>query len=319
MEQGFKVKVAAIHAEALDTNAYELVLPDGSDLPAFEAGAHIDVFLPGIPARQYSLCNDPLERKRYVIGVLLAENTRGGSKALHERVHVGDLLDISAPKNHFALVPGARRTILLAGGIGVTPILSMAEALSRMGADFTLHYACRTKARAAFLERIEAAPYAARTHLWLDDVSGQTLDLAAVLGQPSPDAHVYICGPGGLLEAARKIAAEQGWPSGNVHFEYFSGSVEQHDTDTAFELEIAETGKVITVGKDQSVLAALLECGIDIPCSCEEGVCGMCLTTVVSGTPDHRDKYLTDAEQARNDSFMPCCSRAKSTRLVISI
>ncbi len=319
MDQKLKVKVAARHVEALDINSFELVLPDGSDLPAFEAGAHIDVFLPGLPARQYSLCNDPIERKRYVIAVLRAEDSRGGSRTLADSVQVGDMLDIGVPKNHFALVGNAGHTLLLAGGIGVTPLLCMAETLARKGADFALHYASRTKARAAFLDRIEAAPYAPQARLWFDDTPGQTLDLPGVLDNPSPDTHLYICGPTGLLEAARKIATEQGWSSDNVHYEYFSGSVEHNDTDTAFELEIAETGKVITVARDQSVLAALQECGFDIPCSCEEGVCGMCLTTVVSGTPDHRDMYLTEAERARNDSFMPCCSRSRSKRLVISV
>ncbi|HSV79889.1 MAG TPA: PDR/VanB family oxidoreductase [Ramlibacter sp.] len=319
MQATFSVKVAAKNLEASDICSFELTARDGQVLPTFEAGAHIDVFLPSQPARQYSLCNDPTETHRYVIGVLRAEDSRGVSRALHDDIEAGMLLDISSPKNHFGLVPAAGRTLLLAGGIGVTPILSMAEALCRQGANFELHYACRTRARAAFLDRIAAAPYAGRTHFWFDDEHGKPLDLPELLTHPSADDHVYICGPTGLLEAARKAAHEAGWNPDHVHYEYFSGGVLQTESDTEFELEVAETGQVVTVAKSQSALDALLECGIDIPCSCEEGVCGMCLTAVRSGTPDHRDKFLTDAERARNDSFMPCCSRAKSGRLVISL
>lgn len=319
MEQRINVKVAAKSREAIDISSFELVLPDGGELPKFEAGAHIEIFLPGQTVRQYSLCNDPIERKRYVIGVLRAEDSRGVSRALHDTVQQGDMLEISAPKNHFALAPKASRSVLLAGGIGVTPILGMAETLSRQGADFTLHYACRSMARAAFLQRIETASYAPRANMRFDDVPGQALDLATALANPEPEAHVYICGPEGLLKAARKVAAELGWPLENVHYEYFSSAVEHLDTDGGFEMEIAATGEVIRVGKNQTALAALLECGIDIPCSCEEGVCGMCMTSVVTGTPDHRDKFLTEAERHRNDTFMPCCSRSKSARLVISV
>jgi len=318
MQFKFKVKVAAKRLEALDVHSYDLVSVDGEALPKFEAGAHVDVFLPDLPARQYSLCNDPQEGDHYTIGVLRAENSRGVSRAMYEDVQVGDLLEIGAPKNHFPLV-AATRTILLAGGIGITPLLAMAERLYRTGAQFELNYACRTRSRAAFLDRVALGPYADRCRLWFDDVSGQSLDLKAVLAHPAPGTHLYICGPTGLLEAARSVAAAQGWPASHVHFEYFSGEVQKLESDCPFDVEIAETGEVIHVDAGTSALQALHARGVDIPCSCEEGVCGMCQTNVVTGTPDHRDHYLTEEERARNDTFMPCCSRSKTQRIVISL
>lgn len=319
MQTNFQVKVVAKRGEAEDIASFELAFPDGGELPAFEAGAHIDVVAPGQVVRQYSLCNDPAERHRYLIGVLRAPDSRGGSQAIHDGIHVGDLLQISCPKNNFALVPQARKTLLLAGGIGVTPLLSMADTLFRQGANFEFHYACRSRSRAAFLTRLATAAYTPRVNLWFDDAPGKSLDLGALLTSPELGTHVYICGPKGLLEAARRVAAEHGWDPDNVHFEYFSGEVEHLDSDGAFEIEIEATGEVVQVGKGTTALNALMACGIEIPCSCEEGVCGMCMTTVVSGLPDHRDKFLTTVERARNDSFMPCCSRAKSARLVISL
>lgn len=315
-----RVRVAAIRTEAVDIASYELVRDDGHELPPFEAGAHIDIVLPGLPARQYSLCNRPGETRRYVIAVLKEANSRGGSRHLHEKVSVGDTLFISEPKNHFGLEPEARRTLLLAGGIGVTPLLAMAQALTAKGAAFEMHYCARSRDRMAFAKQLSDDCYRGRVHLHLDDgTDEQKLALGPLLESRQPGDHLYICGPSGFLDWVKSSALAAGWPEDAVHTEYFSGTVEQLETDSDFEIEVEETGHVVRVAKGQTALNAMLEAGIDVPNSCTEGVCGMCMTQVRDGVPDHRDQFLTAAERARNDVFMPCCSRAKTPRLVVSV
>ena len=313
------VRVVAVRKEATDIASFEFVRDDGQALPGFDAGAHVDVLLPGLPARQYSLCNPPGEMHRYLIAVLKEPQSRGGSRFLHEKVSVGDTLTISAPKNHFALDASAKRTLLLAGGIGVSPLLAMAEALSAADAPFTMHYCARSRDRMAFAEALSAERFRGRVHLHFSDgPAEQKLVLAPLLATRGEDEHVYICGPERFMNAAKSVALAAGWPEAAVHTEFFSGHVEQRDSDADFDIEIAETGQVITVSKGQTALDALLAAGIDVPNSCTEGVCGMCMTQVRDGIPDHRDQFLTAAERARNDAFMPCCSRAQTKRLLIS-
>lgn len=316
----FPVRVARKTVEALDICTFELVSPDGGALPPFAAGAHIDVEVkPGL-VRQYSLCNDPAESHRYLIGVLRDQASRGGSVGMHTGVDEGALINISAPKNHFALAHEAGRSLLLAGGIGVTPILCMAERLSSTGADFRMHYCTRSKDRTAFFGRIQDSAFADRVHFHFDDgAPDQKADLAALLATPDADTHLYVCGPGGFLDAVISTAKRLGWADGNIHFEYFSAPVDANAQSAAFEVQIASSGRVIPVAADRSVLLALADAGIELPYSCEQGVCGTCLTRVIDGTPDHRDAYLTDAEKAKNDQFLPCCSRARSPRLVLDL
>lgn len=314
-----EMRVAAIRREAEGILGFDLVPVAGTGLPPFTAGAHIDVMLPGLPARQYSLCNAPQDAHCYQIAVLREPASRGGSRYLHEQVKVGDRLMISAPKNHFELAPTPGHSLLIAGGIGVTPILAMAEALAARGDAFTLHYCARSQDRMAFAGRLAAAPYRDRVHVHLDDgPAQQRLQPDAVLASPRADDHLYICGPSGFLDWVKGAALTHGWPEDRIHTEYFSGTVDQRDSDCAFEIEIAGTGQLVTVAKGQTALDALLDAGIDVPNSCTEGVCGMCMTPVRAGTPDHRDQFLTAAERARNDCFMPCSSRALSGRLVIA-
>lgn len=313
------VRVASIRKEAEGIASFELVREDGQPLPAFEAGAHLDVVLPGLPVRQYSLCNAPVETHRYQIAVLKDPASRGGSRHLHEKVSKGDSLTVSAPKNHFALVPTRGRTLLLAGGIGVTPLLAMAETLSASGADYQLHYCARDRARLAFADRLAEERFRGHVHLHLDDgPEDQKLALGPLLAARGPQDHLYVCGPTGFIAWVKEAAQAAGWPEEAVHSEYFSGTVEMRDSDADFEIEVQETGQIVPVAKGQTALNALLDAGIDVPNSCTEGVCGMCMTRVVEGTPDHRDQFLTVAERAANDTFMPCCSRAKTPRLVIS-
>lgn len=305
--------------EALDIVSLELEAADGKALPAFSAGSHIDVHAgPGI-ARQYSLCNDPSERHRYVIGVLRDPNSRGGSAALHESVAVGDLIPISEPRNHFPLEP-AQRSILFAGGIGVTPILCMAERLSQIDARFELHYSARSQNRAAFVERIAASPFASRVHYHFDDgAAEQQLDVAGALGRPQPDTHIYVCGPSGYIELIRNMAETQGWDSSAVHSEYFSALPIDTSKDGSFQVRLASTGETFSVPAGIPVTHILADHGVHIPTSCEEGVCGTCVTRILDGIPEHRDYYFTARERARNDQFTPCCSRSLTATLVLDL
>ncbi|WP_343721831.1 PDR/VanB family oxidoreductase [Herbaspirillum seropedicae] len=314
-----QVKVAARREEAHDIIALELVAVDGAALPAFTAGAHIDVHLPGGLVRQYSLCNAPHEQHRYQIGVLRDVNSRGGSVAVHEALKLGDILTISTPRNQFALVP-AQHSLLLAGGIGVTPILCMAEALAAAGASFEMHYCARSPARQAFRERIAASGFAARVvHHYDDGEAAQKLDLDALLAQADPATHLYVCGPAGFIAHVVDTARARGWPEAQVHFEYFGTAPVKADGNGAFEVKLASSGQVYTIPPERTVIQVLCEHGVDVPVSCEQGICGTCLTRVLEGEPDHRDQYLTDEERAANDQFTPCCSRARSALLVLDL
>lgn len=315
-----EVRVARKAIDAVDICTFELVDVKGRPLPAFSAGSHIDVQLPGGLSRQYSLCNDPTESHRYLIGVLRDPSSRGGSQAMHDQVREGDVLQISAPKNHFALAHEARRSLLFAGGIGITPILCMAERLAVAQADFELHYCTRSRQRTAFYDRIRDAGFASRAHFHFDDGGPeQTLDIGHVLGDPQPGVHVYVCGPRGFMDAVLGAARSRGWPEPQLHYEFFSSDVAPAAGDTSFEVQLASSGRVIVVPVGKTVVQALAQAGIEVQTSCEQGVCGTCLTRVLDGTPDHRDMYLTPEEQAANDQFTPCCSRAKSARLVLDL
>jgi len=320
MSATLSVRVARRSVEAEGVVSFELVGADGRALPAFAAGSHVDVHVPGGPTRQYSLCNDPCETHRYLIAVLREPASRGGSAGMHDRVQPGDLLTISVPKNHFALAHDAGSHLLLAGGIGVTPLLCMAERLAHIGADFEMHYCARSRARMAFQARIEAAPYAARVRMHFDDgAQAQRLDLAAVLAGSRPDRHLYVCGPRGFMDAVLERARGMGWPESHIHFEFFGAERVAATSGGAFAVKLASSGRTIPVAADRSVVQALAEAGVTVPTSCEQGVCGTCLTRVLAGEPEHRDLYLTPEEQAANDQFLPCCSRSKSPMLVLDL
>ncbi len=315
------LRVARRWREATDIVCFELVDPQGRELPPFTAGSHIDVeAAPGV-VRQYSLCNAPGGRDRYQIGVLREPESRGGSTAMIDTVQAGQDIRVSEPRNHFALEPAASRSILIAGGIGVTPILCMAERLANIGEPFQMHYATRSPDRAAFRARIAASAFADKVSFHFDDgPAPQKLDLAGVLAAPDPGAHLYVCGPGGLIEAALKTAQALGWPAANLHREFFA-PLDQAEAAPAgqFEVKIASTGQVFTVPPSRSIIAVLRDNGVDVPTSCEEGVCGTCITRVLEGVPEHRDFYLTPGEQAQNDQMTPCCSRSRTPLLVLDL
>lgn len=308
--------VADVRKIAEDIYSYELVA-DG--LPAFTAGSHIDVYLPNGLIRQYSLCNDPAERRRYVIAVQREEQGRGGSAYMHENLHVGCMLDISAPRNHFPLEESARRFKFIAGGIGITPLVAMIKTCLRNHADFHLHYCVRSRSRAAFMETL--LPLAAKglVSLYVDDEGGRP-DLAGILRQPEDGEHVYYCGPSGFLDVVGAASAH--WPAGHVHFERFSAgglsSTETTDAhDEPFDIQLAQSGETYTVGANETIVEVLKRNGVHLDVSCEEGYCGTCMTRYVSGEPEHRDSVLDDAN--RKNYVMVCCARAKQGPLVLDI
>lgn len=313
------VRVVHKSYETADVCMFELAMQSGSDLPPFTAGAHIDVFMPGGAVRQYSLCNDPDETHRYVIGVLRSATSRGGSETMHAQVMEGDLLKISTPRNLFPLHP-AEHTLLFAGGIGVTPILSMAEQLSKTGASFELHYCARAEEHAAFLDRLEASNYSDKVFIHFDDGDPSNhLDLAALLQTSQANTRLYVCGPQGFMDWVIGAARTHGWPADRIHSESFGGTSNTGAQGDSFEVELKRTGAVYTIPADKSVATVLMEAGIDIPVSCEAGVCGTCVTRVLEGELDHRDSYLTDEERAKNDCFTPCCSRALGLRIMLDL
>lgn len=317
------LEVVVIHKklEALDICSFELAHPQGLELPAFSAGAHIEVVLANGMTRQYSLLGNPNRRDRYKIAVLRVTGSRGGSIAMHA-CKKGDRILISEPRNHFPLVDSAGYSILLAGGIGVTPLLCMAERLAHLGADFEFHYCVRSAERAAFGEYLQSRRFRDRVRMHFDDgPDHQRLDVPAVLGRVHPATHIYVCGPAGFMKYVLDHAGRLGWPAGNVHKEYFAAAAAASSqlADRAFAVEIASTGQIIEVPAGRTVVSVLAEYGIDVAVSCESGVCGTCLTGVKEGEPDHRDVFMNDAEHARNDRFTPCCSRAKSPLLVLDL
>lgn len=297
--------------------ALVLASPDGGDLPPFSAGSHVDVEVtPGV-VRQYSLCNNPRHRDRYEIAVLRDPASRGGSIAVHERVREGDTIRVGEPRNHFALQPVKSEALLIAGGIGVTPLLCMAERLSALGAPFSMHYCTRTAARTAFRARIAEAPFADRVTYHFDDgPDAQRFDPKVLFADASADADAYVCGPPAFIDWVYAAAAEAGFPKSRIYREYFATSATESETgEKPFQVRIASTGETIEVGANESAATALARHGIEVPVSCEQGVCGTCITRVIEGEPDHRDMLMIDS----NDEFTPCCSRSHGPLLVLDL
>lgn len=312
------VRLVRKSIEAAGICSFEFADPQGRPLSPFEAGAHIDLYLPNGLVRQYSLCGDPADRDRYTIAVLRHPNSRGGSQALHDELKPGALVEIGLPRNHFPLVKTARFSLLLAGGIGITPLLAMAEELRRMGAPFELHYSVTARARAAFLGCMIEGGLDEYVYLHVSD-EGTRLDMAALLAAHDRDCDIYVCGPESFMDAALAEATQIGWPVERLHREHFSGLARDMADGKPFELQIASTGRLIAVKAGESAATALARHGIDIPTACAEGICGTCITGVRAGEIDHRDMVLTAKERERNDRFTPCCSRASSPLLVLDL
>jgi phthalate 4,5-dioxygenase reductase component len=299
---------------AEDIKLFELRHPEGIELQEFTAGAHICVETPGGEIRKYSLCNDPDERDRYVIAVKREAAGRGGSRAMAGELKIGDRLPISAPRNDFPLLPSPAGYILIAGGIGITPILSMARHLKATGSRFKLYYLTRSPQTTAFRDDLTGPQFRSIATVHHDGGDpANALDLWPVLEKPR--GHVYCCGPRGLMDAVRDMTGH--WSSAAVHFEAFQEPGAAAQEDRAFTVEIRSTGQRIAVPVGTSILEALKTAGHDIPFSCESGTCGSCKTRLVSGDVDHRDLVLASDEKAAN--IMVCVSRARSGDIVIDL
>jgi ferredoxin-NADP reductase len=314
-----QLRVRSITYLAEDINGYELVDPNGRDLPRFTAGSHVGVRLGEQVWRDYSLWNDPAERRRYCIAVL-REKLGEGSRLLHDAVKVGDTVEVTLPRNHFPLVEDAPRHLLLAGGIGITPIMAMVAELKRRRADFRLYYCTRAPERTAFREELDLLAAMGRVVFHYDGGDpAKGLDIAALLAEPRLGAHLYYCGPGGMMEAA--AAASAHWPAGTVHCEYFSGPgaapPARHEDDQPFRVRLATSGAEYEVPPGETIISVLRRHGVETRTSCELGYCAACMTRYLAGDPDHRDPILGD--KARETHMLICCSRARSDLLVLDL
>ena len=304
-----RLRVSAVANETDDIKRYELVSPTGAELPAFTAGAHIDIITGNQLRRSYSLANAPSERHRYVIAVLREPAGKGGSAWMHDRVKVGDVLTVVEPLNNFALAEGASEHVFIAGGIGVTPMLAMGQHLRAIGVPARLHYCTRTLEKTAF--RDDVAEIFDDVTMYHDNGDpSQGIKLDAVLKERPSGAHLYICGPTGLIEAAQKAAAH--WGDSAVHIEHFK-PVEKPlpaGGNHAFEIVLSRSNLTLTVPSDKTILEVVRAAGINADSSCEAGICSSCETGLLAGKPDHRDDILTAADKASNKKIMICVSRA---------
>lgn len=326
------LRVTAINDEAEDVRSYVLVDPAGASLPAWEPGAHIDLKLDSATGtgsdtgraagtssaaeliRQYSLCGSPEHRDRYQIAVLRADNGRGGSRFLHQRVRTGDELAVRGPRNNFPLAD-APSYLFVAGGIGITPLLPMLRAVHERGADWRLYYGGRRRTRMAFLPSL--GDYGERVHVLPEDEHG-LLPLADILGAAEPDTAVHCCGPEPLLAAAER--AWSGRPADRLRTERFHARADlATGVDVAFEVLVSSTGQTVPVAAEQSIMDALGAAGVEVPSSCREGTCATCETTVLAGEIEHRDSVLTESERAAGKTMMLCVSRARTPRLVLDL
>ena len=316
-----RLQLRAIRLEAEGICSFELSDPSGRELPPYEAGAHIDVYLPNGLVRSYSLAGDPHIRDRYLLGVLREARSTGGSAALHEQVRVGDMLSIGPVRNAFGLhkpvAESTTHTILLAGGIGITPLKAMAHTLAARGESFELHYCAKSPKHAAFLNELKAVVPADRLHFHFDGGNPrQGIDLAKLLAQPKD--RVYYCGPAGFMKACADATAH--WPLGTVHFEHFKAPQSATDSprkEGEFEVHLKRTGITVQVSVDQSIVRAIELAGHRVPTSCLSGLCGACKVNYLEGEVDHRDYILSDAEKTQCMTL--CVSRAKSPHLTIDL
>jgi len=311
-----EVRLTDVATVARDTNVYTFRRPDGGRLPPYQPGAHIDIHLPNGLIRQFSLLNPDPDPESYVVGIKLDAASRGGSRYFFEALQVGHTLKISAPRNNFPLVGDAEHVVLFAGGIGITPIWCMAQQLAAQNRSWKLYYSCRSRADMAFLAALEKLGPDSVTLHFDDEADGKFLDLAGAIGAAPQNAHFYCCGPNPMLTAFEAAAASR--PRHQVHVEYFTPKAEAA-TSGGFWVELARSGEEYYIPEGKKILEVLFDAGVDVDYSCELGICGECVTRVISGIPEHRDSVLSEEEQATNEKVMICCCGCKTERLVLDM
>ena len=313
----YDVVVKKRHVQGQNVAVLEFESANSLRLPKIEAGSHIDVHLPNGMVRQYSICQDPRHEGVFRLGILKDPDSRGGSASAFDDIQDGMHLQVSAPKNLFPLMK-AKHSLLIGGGIGITPLITMAYQLLANGDSFELHYCGASPERAAFVDELSDGDLAEHTHFHFKSAGASHREFfESAIKDLDPATHIYTCGPVGFMDWVINLAQTQNFPTEQVHKEYFN--VEVETGGDAFEVVAERSGKTIKVAAEETILQALAREGINIEMSCEQGVCGTCMCDVIEGEPDHRDVYFTDEEKASNEQILVCCSRSKSSRLVLDI
>lgn len=322
MSEALTLTVTEVRAETPLVRALSLARPHGEPLPSWQPGAHVRVVLPSGGDRSYSLINwrdDPLATTRphvYSLGIRLEDPSQGGSRFMHT-LKPGDSIDVLPPSNNFPLNPGAEPVVLIAGGIGITPIVSMAAALATDKRPYRLYYAGRSRDQLAFIKELEAL-CGDRLTLHVDDAAGQVFDIRGLMASLKDNEPVYCCGPRAMIDAAIAAAKDFGWEAGRLRFELFTAAAPAAG-DTSFEVVLKNSGESFLIPPDKTILDVLIGAGKDPLHDCKRGDCGICQVDVIEGVPDHRDYILTDAEKAEGKKMQICVSRSKSPRLVLDL
>lgn len=316
-QKNFPVYVKSVTHEAEDILSFELRPIGDAELPKFTAGAHIDLIIDGVPERSYSLLNSQDDVGKYVVAVAKNINGRGGSKLIHEKLRSGDRLLVSAPKNLFQLYEGGGQAVLIAGGIGITPIWCMAQRLESLSIKWELNYFARGPESAALLEQLQKPFKFGNIRLHFAKTVDETLsEITGLFSNGDDTTHYYCCGPSGMLNAYLEIAKDI--CTSRIHYESFV-PLQEASTDGGFEVHLARSGKILTVSQGQTLLDAIEHAGVQVMNSCREGICGACEVQVLEGTPDHRDSILSESERSNNKSMFVCCSGSKTPKLVLDL
>jgi len=318
MQPSHSLLIRQLRLECANVVSVELESPDGVPLPRYAAGAHVDVQAPGCPTRSYSLIDPPSETSTYRIAVKREAESRGGSRWFHEEARVGMAVQVSPPANNFALVDSAPMSVFIAGGIGITPLLSMIGRLVVLGRPWALHYAAASRASMPFQALLSelAVRGAGEVFKHCSDSREGRMDVRDVVGAAAADAHLYCCGPAGMIDDF--IVAGAGRTEDTVHFERFAAS-QAAALEGGFTLQLARDGRLLDVPAGKTILDVLLEAGLDVPYSCTQGVCGTCRLAVLEGHPEHRDDFLSAEEKAANDSILVCCSGSRTATLTLDV